>query len=69
MSSSNNNPKGGRRRSASESDGDPINSFVGPPRDTFNPNITTPNIDRCVSNPHINTTGFIDDSYRNSIGT
>jgi len=22
-----------------------------------------------VSNPHINTTGFIDDSYRNSIGT
>ena len=59
----------GRRRSASESDGDPLNSSTNPPRIPFNSNVYTPNVERCVSNPHINTTGFIDDSYRNSIGT
>ena len=61
------NKKGGRRRSSSESDGDLLNSTVNPPPDNSNTNAS--NIDRCVSNPHINTTGFIDDSYRNSIGT
>jgi hypothetical protein len=63
--------KRGRRRSASESDGDPLNSTTNPlpPRIPFNSNAYTPNVERCVSNPHINTTGFIDDSYRNSIGT
>ena len=27
------------------------------------------NQDRCVSTPHINVTGFIDDTYRNNRGT
>ena len=61
--------KRGRRRSESESDGDPLNSTTNPPLNLFNSNAYTPNVERCVSNPHINTTGFIDDSYRNSIGT
>ena len=61
--------KRGRRRSASESDGDPLNSTTNPPLNLFNSNAYTPNVERCVSNPHINTMGFIDDSYRNSIGT
>ena len=51
--------KRGRRRSASESDGDPLNSLTNPPLNLFNSNAYTLNVERCVSNPHINTTGLL----------
>ena len=61
---------GGRRRSASESDGDVISS-------TLNPNEPCQVNDRYsdrsngtyASYPHINLSRFIDDSYCDNIGT
>ena len=59
----------GRKRSVSESDGETLNSTLNPNNSLTNPissDITTMGMDRCVSEPHINATGFIDDSYRNA---
>ena len=60
---------GGRRRSASESDGDVMSSTLNPTNPTqINKSIIVNN-DRCISNPHLNVSGFIDDSYRDNMGT
>ena len=60
---------GGRRRSASESDGDPVNNTLNPALNPNDSNTNSARLDRCISNPNVNNTGFIDDSYRNSFGT
>ena len=56
---------GGRRRSASESDGDVMNSTLNPSQ--------ARQLDRnneiSTSTPQINVSGFIDDSFRNNLGT
>ena len=66
----NNNLRGGgRRRSASESDGDVMSSTLNPVNPSVTNRISNINNDRCISSPHINISGFIDDSYRNNLGT
>ena len=60
---------GGRRRSASESDGDVMSSTLNPSNPPVINRVSNINNDRCISSPHINISGFIDDSYRNNLGT
>jgi len=70
MSVGHNNLRGGgRRRSASESDGDVMSSTLNPVNPSVTNRISNINNDRCISSPHINISGFIDDSYRNNLGT
>ena len=60
---------GGRRRSASESDGDVMSSTLNPTNPTQINRSIIVNNDRCISNPHLNVSGFIDDSYQDNMGT
>jgi len=61
---------GGRRRSASESDGNVMSSTLNPnePRQV-NIRYSYRSNGTYASNPHINLSRFIDDSYRDNIGT
>ena len=60
---------GGRRRSASESDGDVMNSILNPNDHRQFDSFSERNNEISVSTPHLNVSGFIDDSYRNNMGT
>ena len=60
---------GGRRRSASESDGDVMNSILNPNDHHQFDSFSERNNEISVSTPHLNVSGFIDDSYRNNMGT
>ena len=64
-----NSREGGRRRSASESNGDHLNTSSNPASNPIDFNDDSPNLSKCISTPNVNNTGFIDDSYRNSFGT
>ena len=64
-----NSRDGGRRRSASESDGDHLNVSLNPTPNPADFNNELPNLSKCISTPNVNNTGFIDDSYRDSFGT
>ena len=57
-----------RRRSTSEGERDHLSSTLNLPEHTSNSRIPSFNPERCVSTPHINTTGFIDDTYRDHRG-
>ena len=67
--------RAGRKRSVSETGGDNLNSTLNPDSINSQDNPFLPDsidnggIDRCISEPHINITGFIDESYRNNLGT
>ncbi len=62
----------GRKRSVSETGGDNLNSTLNPDSINSQDNPFLPDridnggIDRCISEPHINITGFIDESYSNN---
>ena len=58
-----------RRRSTSLGDGDMLSSTIDMPQASSTNRLSNFNNDRCVSTPHINVTGFIDDTYRDNRGT
>ena len=60
---------GGRRRSASESDGDVMNSLLNPSQPRQMDRFHDRNNEILNSTPHLNVSGFIDDSYRDNLGT
>ena len=57
-----------RRRSTSLGDGDILSSTIDMPQASSTNRLSNFN-ERCVSTPHINVTGFIDDTYRDNRGT
>ena len=61
--------RGSRRRSTSLGDRDILNSTIELPQASSTNRFSNFNQDRCVSTPHINVTGFIDDTYRDNRGT
>ena len=61
--------RGVRRRSTSLGEGDILNSTIDLPQASSKNRFSNFNQDRCVSTPHINVTGFIDDTYRDNRGT
>ena len=64
-------PGSTRRRSTSEGDGDGdlLSSTLKLPDHAPPTRLPQFNPERCVSTPHINATGFIDDTYRDHRGT
>ena len=58
-----------RRRSTSLGDRDILSSTIDMPQASSTNRFSNFNNDRCVSTPHINVTGFIDDTYRDNRGT
>ena len=58
-----------RRRSTSLGDGNILSSTIDMPQASSTNRLSNFNNDRCVSTPHINVTGFIDDTYRDNRGT
>ena len=57
-----------RRRSTSLVDGDILSSTIDMPQASLTNRLSN-FYERCVSIPHINVTGFIDDTYRDNRGT
>ena len=57
-----------RRRSTSEGERDHMSSTLNLPEHTSISRLPNFNPERCVSSPHINATGFIDDTYRDHRG-
>ena len=58
-----------RRRSTSVGEGDLMNNTLDLPEPASTNRFNEFNSERCVSTPQINTTGFIDDTYRSNRGT
>ena len=58
--------RGARRRSTSLGDGDILSSTIDMPQASSTNRFSNFNNERCVSTPHINVAGFIDDTYRDS---
>ena len=50
-------------------DGDILSSTIDMPQASSTNRLSNFNNDQCMSTPHINVTGFIDDTYRDNRGT
>ena len=61
-------PGSSRRRSTSEGEGGILSSTLNLPDYAQTSRLPEFNPARCVSTPHINTTGFIDDTYQDHRG-